>query len=235
MRGALRLELAALFLAACATSRAQGPSEPPTRGMTAEPPASEETASSEAPPPEAAEEARPPSEPTRAGTRGAAAPCPAAIEGTTVRATDVEGGAALTFTTQGDVTELRRSAERMAEMHNRHQGGMMMYGRGGMMRGYGGAPGPRGEPPATAAPGGRGPRGMGGPGRGMGPGPGAMVPADARVETVEGGARVVYTPRDPSALGALREDVELRAERMASAWCPLYGGATEDPGASPNP
>lgn len=55
--------------------------------------------------------------------------CPMEVPGTTVTATDVEGGVALTFATStGDVEELRQRVHRLAEMHNqRHsEGGRMM-------------------------------------------------------------------------------------------------------------
>lgn len=117
--------------------------------------------------------------------------CPMLVEGTTIHAMDVESGAALVFTTTGDLADLRRRAARMAAMHNRHQAH-----DGGMMGG-----------------------------RGM-----AMVPADARAEETEGGARIVFTPRDPSQLDALREHVERMAERMAAGHCPMMeGGSTSAP------
>ena len=48
-----------------------------------------------------------------------AATCPMAVEGTTARAEDVDGGAAMAFTTTGDVTELRRRVARMASSPTR--------------------------------------------------------------------------------------------------------------------
>jgi hypothetical protein len=41
--------------------------------------------------------------------------CPMKVEGTTVRAQDVEGGASLVFTTTGDVAELRERVHAHAE------------------------------------------------------------------------------------------------------------------------
>lgn len=53
--------------------------------------------------------------------------CPMAVPGTTVAASDVDGGVALAFTTRsGDVEELRRRVRRMAEMHAGHGGMGMM-------------------------------------------------------------------------------------------------------------
>ena len=63
--------------------------------------------------------------------------CPMQVSGTTMAATEVEGGIGLSFTTMtGDVEELRRRVRGMAEMHNQrggdkhlgagHEGGGMM-------------------------------------------------------------------------------------------------------------
>jgi len=69
--------------------------------------------------------------------------CPMQVPGTTVTATDVEGGVALSFTTStGDVVDLRQRVRRMAEMHNRHHSGGMMMGGPGGARGPAPPPGP---------------------------------------------------------------------------------------------
>ena len=63
--------------------------------------------------------------------------CPMRVPGTTVAATDVEGGIGLAFTTNGgDVADLRQRVRRMADMHNDKRGGGMMMGdgHGGMMK-----------------------------------------------------------------------------------------------------
>lgn len=50
----------------------------------------------------------------------------------------------------------------------------------------------------------------------------AMMQAEARVEAVEGGARLVFTPADPDQGDGLRDAVRQRAERMAaSGQCPM--------------
>lgn len=89
--------------------------------------------------------------------------CPGMVAGTTVRAVDIDGGAALEFTTTGDVAEVRRRAAHMAEMHAKHgtNGGMAdcgmmgggMMGSGTGMHGMHGGMGTQ-EPPAapSAAP-----------------------------------------------------------------------------------
>lgn len=76
-----------------------------------------------APPPTAA--SAPPRGPGT-GMGRMAGMCPMEVPGTTVTATDVEGGAAITFaTSSGDVDELRQRVHRIAEMHNQ------MHGEGG--------------------------------------------------------------------------------------------------------
>jgi len=120
-----------------------------------------------------------------------AATCPMAVAGTSARAEDVDGGAAIAFTTTGDVAELRRRVAHMAEMHTRHHG----KGDGPMMRDS---------------------DEMGMMGDGM-----MMPAADARSEDIDAGARVVLTPRAPADLAQLREHTRQHAEKMASGQCPM--------------
>jgi hypothetical protein len=68
------------------------------------------------------------------GMKMMAEKCPMKVSGTTVTATDVEGGVKLAFiTSTGDVAELRQRVRGMAQMHNDHHaaGGMM---KSGMMK-----------------------------------------------------------------------------------------------------
>lgn len=51
---------------------------------------------------------------------GMAGMCPMSVAGTRVSATDAVNGEALTFTTTGQVAELRARVRGMAEAHNRH-------------------------------------------------------------------------------------------------------------------
>lgn len=143
--------------------------------------------------------------------------CPMQVPGTTVTSEDVEGGVALVFTTtsKGDVAELRQRVQRMAEMHNQH------HAAGGMMMGCCGAAAPHEQGPG-AGPG----HEAGGPGSTMMGGGmmggGMMMPAaTASVEDIEGGARLVLRPKDPAQLGALRQHVRARAERMQHGECPM--------------
>jgi hypothetical protein len=100
----------------------------------------------------------------------------------------------MTFTTTGDVAQLRQRVHAMAEMHEHMMGGGMM-GSGGMMMGSGGMM--------------------------MGSGGMMMVPSTARAEDADRGARIVLTPKDPSQLSELRSHVHAHAAQMASGHCPM--------------
>lgn len=151
-------------------------------------------------------------EPTPAASRSVDAPehaghatteaCPTAVAGATVRAADVEGGAALEVTTTGDVESVRTRARAMAEHHSRqsHDPGtapMRRHGPGSM----GDHQGPR-----------RGPM--------MHDDAHVMADAEIRVEDLDGGARLVFMPRDPGDLDAVRTHARRLAERMAQGDCP---------------
>ncbi len=140
--------------------------------------------------------------------------CPMQVPGATVAATEVEGGIGLSFTTTtGDVAELRQRVRRMAEMHNQPGGHMMMGSHGAP------APGADAEHQHGAQAG----AGREGGGRGgMTMGGGMMMPATtASAEDIEGGARLILQPKDPAQLGALREHVRMKAQRMAGGECPM--------------
>jgi hypothetical protein len=150
------------------------------------------------------------------------------VAGATVSAADTDRGAALVFVTKtGDVADLRKRVRQMAEWHNQHHSGPMMMGAGqdggyGMM---GRGRGMMGRGDGTMG------RGRGMMGRGMmGHGDGGygmpMVPVTASVEDVEGGARLVFVPKDAAQLATLRAHVQERATRMAPGECPL---APRDP------
>lgn len=56
---------------------------------------------------------------------------------------------------------------------------------------------------------------------GQGGGGGMRAGATARAETIEGGARIVLTPKDPKDLEMLRSHVRDHAARMARGECPM--------------
>jgi hypothetical protein len=128
--------------------------------------------------------------------------CPMMMEAQIV-ASDTNDGAAIAFTTTGDVAGLRMRVRRMADMRNRMAGGMMGTSEGDGMRG-GGDAGMRGG--------------------GMQRGGGMMqdaVPARASVEDIPGGARLVLIPADPARLATLREQTHAQVAMMQRGECPM--------------
>ncbi len=124
--------------------------------------------------------------------------CPMAVPGTQVVVADTLDGESITFTTSPvQAADLRARVRAMADTHNQHhQGGMeTMPGgmqHGGMMMGGGSM-------------------GSGGGADGIGMMP---PPSRARVEEVDGGARVVVTPNALATLYQLRSAVRMHAEHM---------------------
>lgn len=132
--------------------------------------------------------------------------CPMMIVGTSVHAEDVAGGAALAFTTTGDVNELRRRIAHMAEMHGKMA---EMHGKH-----HGGSGGGMGMHAGKMS------------------GHDMMPAADVRVEEIEGGARLIFTAREPSELPALREHAQQHAAKMSSGECAMmkhHGGDAPAP------
>ncbi len=154
---------------------------------------------------------------------GMAGECPMKVDGTSVTAENVEGGVTLSFTTTGDVAELRRRVARMAEMHNGHASGEHSMG---MHASAGGDDSPSEHEQ-------RG--GMMGGGMMGGGGGNMMPPSKARAQNVEGGARIVLTPIDPAKVATLQEHAGQMAERMSSGKCPMISmhGEGQDPAAPP--
>lgn len=115
----------------------------------------------------------------------------------------------MTFTTSGDVNDLRMRVRHMASMRNRMAG---MHGQGEMGGGMG-----------------RG--GMHGGHMGM-----MQVPAHASVDDVPGGARLVLTPVDPAERDALREQTRAQAAMMERGECPMLQAEPASPRArQPSP
>ena len=133
--------------------------------------------------------------------------CPMFVAGTTVQAKDTSDGMAMTFTTTGDVAELRRRVHVMADRMNAHSsgssGGMGMHGMMGADAGMG----------MKGADAGMGMGMMGG--GGGGPMMGGTMPAmHAQVENVERGARLKMTPSDPAKIGEMRQHMKQHAQTM---------------------
>jgi hypothetical protein len=155
--------------------------------------------------PESAEQAAQQTEEQAELERRYAEACPMHVGGTEVTAQTVPNGAALVFTTAENVDELRAQVDRFADAHNELAEHMSQEAHGGASMGstmgsmYGME---SGEGAATAQ-------------------QSSFVPSRAEVEEVDGGAEIVLTPRDPSKLQALRQNVEAQARQMASGACPL--------------
>jgi hypothetical protein len=120
--------------------------------------------------------------------------CPMKVPGTKVVSVDVEGGAALLFSTTGDSEALRQHSRHMAAMHNE------MSGEGTMINATGPASGkPHHLRRHMAA---------------------LMMPDSmATAEDIDGGAKLVFRPKDPQKLEALRASVRLHAEKMNGGKC----------------
>ena len=123
--------------------------------------------------------------------------CPMDVPGTTVAALSIVGGAALAFTTTGNVAELRQRVRRMSDLENQQQ----QRGEVGLLVSTSGRvldvvvltePGPTPLPQATAA-----------------------------VDDIANGARIVLQPTIPAQLAELREHAVLQAAKMSRGTCPL--------------
>lgn len=122
--------------------------------------------------------------------------CPLSAEAVQIEVSDTDNGVALTFiTTSGEVADLRPRARYMAEMYTLQSAQRAMMGH--QMDGDHG-------------------RGMVGGVR-----HGLMPAATATVEDVEGGARILLVPVDPSLLESLREHARRHGERMQAGECPM--------------
>lgn len=156
------------------------------------------------------------------GQAAARAVCPMEVQGTTVQAENVEGGAALVFMTSGDVDDLRERVRHYAAMQE--AAGMRSEQMG--MQGTTGPDATREEAGAKAAD----PMSEQQPGDmqtgGETPGAGGMEAADGmpqvntRVEDVEGGARLIFIPMESTALDAVRTEVQDQALSLTGGQCP---------------
>ena len=162
---------------------------------------------------------------------GMAGICPTAVANTAAHAEEVDGGAAIAFTATGDVAEVRRRVARMAEMYNRRQteghGFMLHMGPGTMGPGPGRmGSGTMGMGPGRMAGDMHGSQVGGMPGGMMG-GDMMMPPSIARSDDIEGGARLVLTPRDPAQLPTLQQHTQQMAAGMDARQCPMMDRADQ--------
>jgi hypothetical protein len=119
------------------------------------------------------------------------------IPGTTVVALNIEGGAALAFTSTSNVPELRQRVRRMSDMENERQ----QHGEAGWMVTTSGRVV---EAPASSTT----------------PAPMMLPRSTAAVDDIENGARLVLQPTNPAQLAELREHTALQAAKMARGQCP---------------
>jgi hypothetical protein len=136
-----------------------------------------------------------------------ASTCPMTVDGTSVRADEVDNAVSITFTTTGDVGELRQRVARLAEVYNRQQAG----GGGSMMHMQ---PMPGEAAPADDMHDQDAQRGL------------MMPPSTASVEDIEAGARLVITPNEPTKLPTLRQHAQQMAGHMQARQCPMLHGTT---------
>jgi hypothetical protein len=122
--------------------------------------------------------------------------------GTQIVASDTSDGIAITFTTSGDVADLRARIHHLADMHNNMSG---MHHGGGMHEGMGSGDTHEGM-------------------KGM-----HMVPSRATAEDIDGGARIVLVPTDAAQLAALRTHVREHAAMMQKGECPMKGSQPAQP------
>ncbi len=125
------------------------------------------------------------------GMMGMGDQCPMFVAGTTVQAKDTNDGMTMTFTTTGDIAELRRRVRVMADHMSAHaSGGMGMHGMG------------MGSDAGMAT--------MGGSMMG-----GGMMPAmHAQVDDVDHGARMKMKPADPAKLSEMRQQMKQHVQMM---------------------
>jgi hypothetical protein len=155
--------------------------------------------------------------------------CPMVVPDTTAQASDMPDGAAMTFTTKGDVGELRKRVRAMAERMNGMSSSGSGMGMHGIMTGAADAGSGMtmggGTPGMMMGSGGMGPGMMGRADAGSGMMMGTMMPAvRAHAEDVEGGARLQMVPVDPARLGDLKDHMSQHAAMMNQAHgCPMTG------------
>jgi hypothetical protein len=179
------------------------------------------------------------------GAHEMAGMCPMGVAGTSAQTEDTANGVAVVFTTTGDVNELRRRVAHMADMHNQHHA---QPGHAGTMHGqvpaevvgengtgHGGSHGVAGKEGAAGKAGTAGGTTPSGAGQGGSHGiagqsltaeqQSIIANTEARAEDIEGGARLVFTPRDPGQLTTMRDQLRLHAQQMAMEQCPMMGHA----------
>ncbi|HWN69937.1 MAG TPA: hypothetical protein VNM90_19980, partial [Haliangium sp.] len=182
------------------------------------------------------------------GHEGMAMQCPTDVEGTTARTTQTKRGITIAFTTKskGDVAEVRRRVQHLAEMHNQYHAQHQAQGAQGAQQAVADQAGGQGaavslQQNATQARTGTGQTGAqvqaGAGGQGQSEAANAMGTQDvlamtqARAENISRGARLVLTVKEPRQMERVREQLRIHAQNMAAGHChtisdPMSGTAS---------
>jgi hypothetical protein len=153
--------------------------------------------------------------------------CPVAVPGTSVAVQDAEGGAALVFTTTGDVASVRQRAREMARMHNEMHAKMGPLPTGDAAGGgahgahdhgaMGGDKAASGGDHSAHTGGDQAAHSDGGEHSGHAGGM-VQIHSHAVAEDIDGGVRVVFHP-DPKQQAALRDELTKHAQHLSGGRC----------------
>src|SRR5688572_10718253 len=131
--------------------------------------------------------------------------CPMHVQGTSVQAENIEGGAALVFTTTGDAGELR---DRVRNMAATQESPSMRAESQEMGMSEAVRPGVPEDPSASAKSGDLGASGMAPPAE--------ALEVDTRVEDIAGGVRMVLIATEAADVDALRAQTEQQAQQLSA-------------------
>lgn len=160
-----------------------------------------------------------------ASPQAMAANCPMNVQGTSVQAENIAGGAALVFVTTGDVAALRERVRNMAtsrestSMSEPLEMGLNQPTRPGDAEGS--AVGAKiGDADDGVSAGGMSDESMSG----------EPVDVDTQVEDIDDGARLLLIATNPSDVETLRTQTEQQAERLTAGECPMAPHSMEPSG-----
>ena len=146
--------------------------------------------------------------------------CPVAVPGTSVTVEDADSGAALVFTTTGDVAELRRRVAAMAKAHNEHHASMGALPDGkdaGDQHAGHDMSGHAGHDMGGGEHAGHDMGGHAGHGGGM-----IGVHSRATASDIEGGAKLLFVS-GAGDVAKLQGELRMHAQHLASGTCAMGG------------
>lgn len=137
--------------------------------------------------------------------------CPLALAGTTSSTEDTVDGVVVTFATTrpGDMAELRRRVDKLAEAHN----SMSPAASDDLSAAPPQAPGPTASPETAPA----------GEAKAEPTAAGGKLDSEAAAETSEAGVRLVLRPRDPAQLDSMRDHLRKQADDLVQGVCDQAG------------